>query len=182
MRFCTQAFIQAQIKENIKALRHWPLWGEFSGDRKILPFDDVIMNYASSLLYNHWGREKLAPLMCGYLGCWSWNHRPWTRFLSLDRSKLRLCPVNHRAGYYSSQACDWLGIVWAYSERKTENGPWWTDASGLTNMNRNGRISGLGKTSWCAGSVPDFKSTKYLRRYFFVMSPSLLTTLDMNRD
>ena len=26
------AFIQAQIKENIKAPRRWPLWGEFTGD------------------------------------------------------------------------------------------------------------------------------------------------------
>ena len=24
-------FIQAQIKDNIKALRHWPLCGEFTG-------------------------------------------------------------------------------------------------------------------------------------------------------
>ena len=30
-----QSFIQAQIKENIKAPRHWPLWGEFTGDRWI---------------------------------------------------------------------------------------------------------------------------------------------------
>ena len=30
-RFFTQLFIQAQIKENIKAPRHWPLWGEFIG-------------------------------------------------------------------------------------------------------------------------------------------------------
>ena len=30
-----QSFVQAQIKENIKALRHWPLWGEFTGDRWI---------------------------------------------------------------------------------------------------------------------------------------------------
>ena len=29
------SFIQAQIKENIKAPRHWPLWGEFTGDRWI---------------------------------------------------------------------------------------------------------------------------------------------------
>ena len=29
----TQPFIQAQIKENIKALRHWPLCGEFTGYR-----------------------------------------------------------------------------------------------------------------------------------------------------
>ena len=31
-RLFTQAFIQAQIKENIKAPRYWPLWGEFTGD------------------------------------------------------------------------------------------------------------------------------------------------------
>ena len=28
----TQPFIQAQIKESIKAPRHWPLYGEFTGD------------------------------------------------------------------------------------------------------------------------------------------------------
>ena len=28
-------FIQAQIRENTKAPRHWPLWGEFTGDRWI---------------------------------------------------------------------------------------------------------------------------------------------------
>ena len=26
----TQPFVQVQIKENIKAPRHWPLWGEFT--------------------------------------------------------------------------------------------------------------------------------------------------------
>ena len=31
----TQPFIQAQIKENIKTPRDWPLCGEFSGDRSI---------------------------------------------------------------------------------------------------------------------------------------------------
>ena len=31
----TQSFIQAQIKENIKAPRYWPLCGEFTGDRWI---------------------------------------------------------------------------------------------------------------------------------------------------
>ena len=55
-RVFAQPFIQAQIKENIKAPRHWPVCGEFTGDRwiprtrgrpltrKILPFDDVIMH------------------------------------------------------------------------------------------------------------------------------------------
>ena len=28
----SQSFIQAQIKENTKAPRHWSLWGELTGD------------------------------------------------------------------------------------------------------------------------------------------------------
>ena len=35
LRLFTPPFIQAQIKENIKAPRHWPLCGEFTGDRWI---------------------------------------------------------------------------------------------------------------------------------------------------
>ena len=27
-----QLLVQAHIKENIKAPRHWPLWGEFTGE------------------------------------------------------------------------------------------------------------------------------------------------------
>ena len=34
-RLFIQPFVQAQIKENIKAPRHWPLWGEFTGHRWI---------------------------------------------------------------------------------------------------------------------------------------------------
>ena len=34
-RWFTQPFIQAQIKENIKAPRHWPLCGEFTDHRWI---------------------------------------------------------------------------------------------------------------------------------------------------
>ena len=52
-------------------------------------------------------------------------HVIWACFLSLARSKLRLCSDNHRAGYFSNLACDWPSIVWAYCEHKTENGPWW---------------------------------------------------------
>ena len=31
----TQPFIRAKIKENTKAPRHWLLYGEFTGDRRI---------------------------------------------------------------------------------------------------------------------------------------------------
>ena len=36
---------QAQIKDNMKAPRHWPVWREFTGDQWLgMPsFDDVIM-------------------------------------------------------------------------------------------------------------------------------------------
>ena len=34
-RLFTQAFIQEQVKENIKAPCHWPLRGEFNGDQRI---------------------------------------------------------------------------------------------------------------------------------------------------
>ena len=54
LRLFTQPLIQTQIKENMKAPRHWPLCGEFTWGqvnslhkravtRKMFPFDDVIM-------------------------------------------------------------------------------------------------------------------------------------------
>ena len=62
--FFTQLFIQMQIKENIKAPRHWPLYGEFTGDRwiprtkrpvtrKMFPFDDVIMRFCFTMYMTH---------------------------------------------------------------------------------------------------------------------------------
>ena len=50
---------------------------------------------------------------------------PWTRaqFLSLAWSKLKLCSANHKAGYFSNLACDWLSTAWTYSQQETENGP-----------------------------------------------------------
>ena len=35
--------VRAQIKDNIKSPRHWPLWGEFTDELKMIPIDDVIM-------------------------------------------------------------------------------------------------------------------------------------------
>ena len=40
-RWFSQPLVPAQIEENIKAPRRWPLWWEFTGDR--WPFDDVMM-------------------------------------------------------------------------------------------------------------------------------------------
>ena len=60
----TQPFIQTQIKENIKAPRHWPLWGihwrpvnsphKWPVTRKMFPFDDVIMLSSGQSYQAHW--------------------------------------------------------------------------------------------------------------------------------
>ena len=34
-RLFAEPFVRVQIKENVNALRHWPLWGESTGDRWI---------------------------------------------------------------------------------------------------------------------------------------------------
>ena len=83
----------------------------------------------------------------------SWHIR--ARFPSLARSKLRLCTANHRAGYFSNLACDWLSIVWAYSEQETENGPscsfryvkleaYWFSATSLSKWPPGGHIGHFG--------------------------------------
>ena len=84
------------------------------------------------VLYDGVSCSNLASQVCSH---WTldWLHMIWVRFLSLARSKLRLCSANHRAGYFSNLACDWLSIVWAYSEQETENGPWCSSGSVLGN-------------------------------------------------
>ena len=47
---------------------------------------------------------------------WAWLVLNCPHLAPLARSKLRLCPANHRAGYFSNLACDWQSIVWAYSD------------------------------------------------------------------
>ena len=49
----TELFVQAKIKENIKAPCHWPLWGDSVNSphkkqvtQKMFPFDDVIMIFS----------------------------------------------------------------------------------------------------------------------------------------
>ena len=76
-RLFTQPFIRAQIKVNIKAPRHWPLCGEFTGDRWIPP--QMASNAENvSIWWRHheyhdcyqgtlhrWLRARLQYLQCG---------------------------------------------------------------------------------------------------------------------
>ena len=63
-----------------------------------------------------------------------WNPPTRARFLSLARSKLRLCSANHRSGYWSNLPCDWPSTAWAYSEQEMENGTWSGMRSTYTTM------------------------------------------------
>ena len=48
-----QPFIPAQIKENIKAPRHWPLCGKFTGHRRVL---DTTGRSLCELQLQHWNK------------------------------------------------------------------------------------------------------------------------------
>ena len=78
----------------------------------------------------------------------------WARFLSLARSKHRLCSANHRAGYFSNLACDWLSIVWAYSQQETGNGSWFVTALQLTMFH--GFFLYLAVTNFSYTRTPDY--------------------------
>ena len=53
-RLFNQAFIQTQIKENIKVPRHWPLCGEFTGDRWIPRTNDQLRGKCFRLMTSWW--------------------------------------------------------------------------------------------------------------------------------
>ena len=55
-RLFTQPFNQTQIKENIKAPRHWPLGGEFTGHRWILRTKGQLRLKCFHLMTSSWRR------------------------------------------------------------------------------------------------------------------------------
>ena len=57
-RLFTQPFIQTQIKENIKAPRHWPLCGEFTGDRWIPRTNGQKRGKCFHLMTSSWTRGR----------------------------------------------------------------------------------------------------------------------------
>ena len=61
---CSQSFVQAQITENIKAPRHWPLWGESTGARWF-PLQRQITRKCFHLMTSWWCMWHM--LMCRIL-------------------------------------------------------------------------------------------------------------------
>ena len=84
----TQPFIQTQIKENIKAPRHWPLCGEFTGDRWILRTNGQLRGKCLHLMTSSWVSVNSKPeirflhMHCtmGH-GLWLGNHaQRWCQY------------------------------------------------------------------------------------------------------
>ena len=77
-RLFTQPFIQVQIKENIKAPLHWPLWGEFTGDRWIPRTKGQWRWKCFHLITSPWSQYKTEGIHIHFepisitLFCYSW--------------------------------------------------------------------------------------------------------------
>ena len=59
-RLFAQPFVQAPIRENIKAPRHWPLWGEFTSDRWIPLTQRASYAETVSIWWSHHGKSWVA--------------------------------------------------------------------------------------------------------------------------
>ena len=76
----TQPFIRAQIKVNIKAPRHWPLCGEFTGDRWIPRTNGQLRGKCFHSMTSSWTNIKYARILNGaimgtsFYCCYCVNH------------------------------------------------------------------------------------------------------------
>ena len=124
-RLFVQPFVQVQWKETskLRVTCHW------EGNPPVTPQRANNAENVSIWWRHHedigavdWHQTQNITIRPGtsrqFLECITWAH-----FLSFTWSKLRLCSANHRAGYFSNLACDWLSILWTHSEQETENGP-----------------------------------------------------------
>ena len=77
----TQPFIKAQIKEKTKALRHWPLWGEFTGHlwipRENGPVTRIMFPYDAVIKMSRWGHLQI------YMCNWITSNCEWSKCLSI---------------------------------------------------------------------------------------------------
>ena len=78
----TQPFIQAQIKWNIKASRHWSLWGEFTGDRWIPRTNGQQRGKCFHLMTSSWHRLVSVHLPV------PWLLSSWPTYERLNRDEL----------------------------------------------------------------------------------------------
>ena len=99
------------------------------------------------------------------------------RFLSLARSKLRLCSANHRPGYWSNLPCDWQSTAWAYSDQETK----WAQVITIHDINYAGHFPWAKISTTCAISMfkndRKYKYEKWykIQAHFYVSEIKLST-------
>ena len=97
-RLFTQPFIQTQIKENIKASGHWPLCGEFTGDRWIPRTNGQLRGKCFHLMTSSWcnAEPRTKPKTKRSEPCWFC---------------FKLChSFTYCRGHYSRRWCMW--VLW----------------------------------------------------------------------
>ena len=79
-RLFTQPFIQTQIKENIKALLHWPLCGDFTGDRWIPRTNGQLRGKCFRLMTSSWCIYQNFMVNAGF-------HNVWYLFIGFSKTR-----------------------------------------------------------------------------------------------
>ena len=97
-----QQFVQVQIKENIKVLLHWPLWGESTGDWWIPNTKGQWWGKCFHLTLNVRG-----PSYLGLTRSITWLLMPW----------LLASPGHQQPRYWLCR----IGRSWSYSRRNFNN-------------------------------------------------------------
>ena len=96
-----QLLVQAQIKENIKASRYWPLCGEFTGDRCI----------------PHTKGQWRGKCFVSMTSSWSRGEREWMETISIVDEKLRHFTGNLFLLYTISSGLQTIRIIAILLER-----------------------------------------------------------------
>ena len=118
---CSVSFSTKPLSQPILCIVNWTVrnkhkWN-FNQNRTIFiqenAFENIVCKLAAILSQPQRGNSmggsflvliEIQPGQC--------HRQSRARFLSLAGSKLRLWSTNHRPGYFSNLACDWLSIVY----------------------------------------------------------------------
>ena len=95
-----QPCIQAQVKENIKAPRHWPLCGEFTGDRwtgdRWIPrTNDQCRGKCFHLMTSSWILSLSKSRQCSYVDTTKGRFKNTYELLNLRALKISMLGKNH---------------------------------------------------------------------------------------
>ena len=96
-RLFTQSFIQTQIKENIKAARHWPLCGEFTGDRWIPRTNGQLRGKCVHLMTSSWNYHNLWSFIIPRFRYYStvlYQHHARNQVININQAEVILVTVN----------------------------------------------------------------------------------------